>query len=317
MASWSAAGWALTASPTRSTRSSAPICRCSSPAMRPCTPGTAPTWVCWRRWRRFISRPGCRRSFKGWAGRSPGCIRQAAREPHCPDGVLDADYFIAVARSLVTGTNNYGSLGQSTRVLATLTAISNLQPARVSPLRQQSLGGLLPIPGARSLRNLPRLQRYFRAMMWCGIIDFRFTGSTNDNSLRELSGAVAMHFLLKNSSQFNDWKQMDDVVQMFVGLPDSLNFAQLSDLMSAAGIMSPANLPEPGGIAESADPTDVRPIRRAEHPERLFLLAADPPADQAPALVYRAGAAVRAGCLGHGPLRVRQDYLGRGWHSRL
>src|ERR1039457_3972708 len=72
----------------------------------------------------------------------------------------------------------------------------------------------------------------FRSMTWCGQIDFRFTGptidfcSTNDNSLRELSGAVAMHFLLENSGQFDNWKLMDDVVRMFVGVPDSLNFAQ-------------------------------------------------------------------------------------------
>jgi hypothetical protein len=93
-----------------------------------------------------------------------------------------------------------------------------------------------------------RLQRYFRAMMWCGQIDFRFTGSTNDNSLRELSGAVAMHLLLKNSGQFNNWKKIDDVVQLFVGVPDSLNFAQLSDLMTAAGIVSPASLPNPAAL---------------------------------------------------------------------
>jgi hypothetical protein len=93
-----------------------------------------------------------------------------------------------------------------------------------------------------------RLQRYFRAMMWCGLIDFRFTGSTNDNLIRELSGAVAMHLLLNNSGQFDNWKKIDDVVQMFVGLPDSLNFAQLSDLMAAANIQSPASLPNKASL---------------------------------------------------------------------
>src|SRR5204862_1820332 len=70
----------------------------------------------------------------------------------------------------------------------------------------------------------------------------------NDNSIRELSGAVAMHLLLKNSGQFNNWKKIDDVVQMFVGLPDSLNFAQLSDLMAAANIQSPASLPDKASL---------------------------------------------------------------------
>jgi hypothetical protein len=85
-------------------------------------------------------------------------------------------------------------------------------------------------------------------MMWCGLIDFRFTGSTNDNSLRELSGAVAMHLLMKNSGQFSNWQKIDSVVQMFVGLPDSMNFAQLSDLMTAANIQSPASLPSTASL---------------------------------------------------------------------
>jgi hypothetical protein len=86
-------------------------------------------------------------------------------------------------------------------------------------------------------------------MMWCGLIDFRFTGSTNDNPLRELSGAVAMHLLMKNSGQFANWQKIDGVVQMFVGLPDSMNFAQLSDLMTAANIQSPASLPDTTSLA--------------------------------------------------------------------
>jgi len=166
------------------------------------------------------------------------------------DGVLDADYFIAVGRSLLTGTNNYGSLGQSDRVLAALTAVTNLQPATCFKLfgdRRWVDFSQFQVRG--HYETSQRLQRYFRAMTWCGQIDFRFTGptidfcSTNDNSLRELSGAVAMHFLLEKSGQFDNWKLMDDVVRMFVGVPDSLNFAQLSDLMTAAGIASPAGLP--------------------------------------------------------------------------
>jgi hypothetical protein len=159
------------------------------------------------------------------------------------DGVLDADYFLAVARSLITGTNNYGSLGQNALVLNTIAAISNLQPDSISFFGTNRLVDFSQFQVRGHYETSLRLQRYFRAMMWCGLIDFRFTGSTNDNSLRELSGAVAMHLLLRDSGQFNNWKKIEDVVQMFVGLPDSLNFAQLSDLMTAASIQSPANLP--------------------------------------------------------------------------
>jgi hypothetical protein len=35
---------------------------------------------------------------------------------------------------------------------------------------------------------------------------------------------------------------------MFVGAPDSLNFAQLSDLLAAAAISSPTNLPNTAAL---------------------------------------------------------------------
>jgi len=169
-------------------------------------------------------------------------------------GVLDADYFIAVARSLITGTNNYGSLGQNARVLAALTAITNLQPACFNLFGTNRWVDFSQFQVRGHYETSQRLQRYFRAMTWCGQIDFRFTSSSpdncsiGDNSLRELAGAVAVHVLLRDSGQFNNWKRMDDVVQMFVGVPDSLNFAQLSDLMNAAGITSPLNLPNQAAL---------------------------------------------------------------------
>jgi hypothetical protein len=165
------------------------------------------------------------------------------------NGVQDADYYLAVARSLITGTNNYGSLGQNAQVLAALTAITNLQPATITLFGTNRLVDFSQFTVRGHYTTSVRLQRYFRAMMWCGLIDFRFTGSTNDNSLRELSGAVAMGLLLQNSGQFTNWQKIDGVVQMFVGVPDSLNFAQLSDLMAAGNISSPASLPTTASLA--------------------------------------------------------------------
>jgi hypothetical protein len=79
-------------------------------------------------------------------------------------------------------------------------------------------------------------------MMWCRLADFRITGSTTNNSLRELAGAVALSWLLERSGQYSNWMKFDRTVEMFVGLPDSLNFGQLGGLLDAAGIHSPTNL---------------------------------------------------------------------------
>ncbi len=185
--------------------------------------------------------------LQGMAGQVPGLYSQAVGTA-ISNGVVDADYFLAVGRSLVTGTNNYGSLGQNARVLAALTAITNLQPVEFNLFGWDRVVDFSQFTVRGHYETSRRLAQYFRAMMWCGLMDFRFTGSTNDNSLRELSGTVAMHFLLQNSGQFNNWKQMDEVVQMFVGVPDTLNFAQLSDLMTAAGVVSPASLPNQAAL---------------------------------------------------------------------
>jgi hypothetical protein len=107
-----------------------------------------------------------------------------------------------------------------------LTAITNLQPAKVTLFGTNRLVDFSQFQVRGHYDTSTRLQRYFRAMMWCGTIDFRFTGSTGDNSLRELSGSVAMHLLLKNSGQFANWQKIENALQVFVGVPDSLTFAQ-------------------------------------------------------------------------------------------
>jgi len=183
----------------------------------------------------------------GMAGQVPTLSSQAAGTA-LANGVQDVDYFLAVARSLVTGTNNDGSFGQSAQVVATLTAISNLQPAIVTLFGTNRIVDFSQFQVRGHYQTSQRLQNYFRAMMWCGLIDFRFTGSTNDNSLRELSGIAVMHLLMRNSYQFPNWQKIDSVVQMFVGLPDSLNFAQLSDVMNAANVQAPASLPNTAAL---------------------------------------------------------------------
>lgn len=179
--------------------------------------------------------------LQGMAGQVSALNGQVVSTP-LANGVRDADYFIAVARSLLTGTNYYGSLGQNAQVLSTLNAIANLQPATVTLFGTNRQVDFSQFQVRGHYATSQRLSKYFRAMMWCGLIDFRFTGATNDNSIRELAGAVAMHFLLANSGKFAEWQRIDNVVQMFVGPPDSLNFAQLKDLMTAAGISSPTTI---------------------------------------------------------------------------
>ena len=66
--------------------------------------------------------------------------------------------------------------------------------------------------------------------------------------MRELSGAVALELLLRNSGGFSNWLQFNRTLEMLVGTPDSLTFAQLNGLLVAAGINSPADLPNQAAL---------------------------------------------------------------------
>jgi hypothetical protein len=164
------------------------------------------------------------------------------------NGVLDADYFLAVAQSLVSGVNSYGSLGQTARVNAALNAINNLQPLSFNLYGENRALDFSQFTIRGHYANSTTLQQYFRAMTWCALADFRYAGFATGaapggtNTLRELSGAVALDLLLRNSGSFTNWFQFNRTLEMLVGTPDSLTFAQLDGLLTAGGINSIANL---------------------------------------------------------------------------
>jgi hypothetical protein len=182
----------------------------------------------------------------------PALSTQAAGTP-MTDGLIDADYFLAVGRSLISGVNNYGFFGQTARVNSTLTAINSLQAAQFNLFGQMRDVDFSQFTVRGHYANSTLLTRYFRAMMWCSLADFRYAGFANGatpgtNTLRELSGAVALELLLRNSGGFSNWFEFNRTLEMFVGTPDSLNFAQLNRLLVAAGINSPADLPNQAAL---------------------------------------------------------------------
>lgn len=177
----------------------------------------------------------------------PTLWSQAAGSP-MTNGVLDADYFLAVARSLSTDVNNPGSLGQTARINSTITAINNKLPISFNLFGETRAVDFSQFTVRGHYANSSALTRYFRTMMWCSLADFRYAGysdgvTSGTNTLRELSGAVALELALRNSGLFSNWFQFNRTLEMFVGTPDSLTFAQLHDLLVTAGINSPANLP--------------------------------------------------------------------------
>ena len=188
------------------------------------------------------------------AAQVPALWAQSAGTP-MTNGVLDADYFLAVARSLVSGANDYGALGQTARVTTTLNAINSLQPTWINLYGEDRLVDFSQFQVRGHYETRTALTRYFRAMMWCGLADFRYAGSSSgvgsgnaSNTLRELSGAVTLELALRNSGSFSNWLEFNRTLELFVGTPDSLNFAQLRELLLTAGISSPADLPDTAAL---------------------------------------------------------------------
>lgn len=152
--------------------------------------------------------------------------------------ILDADYFIAVARSLLIGTSVATAFNQTERVAATLKAVEDLALQDFLLFGRDRTMDFSQFKVRGHYEHSPQLQQYFRAMMWCGTVDLRIAGDPGEASLRELGGAIVLYTALKQAQKFEQWHQLDDVIQTFVGKTDSMTFAQLGELLEAAEIHS-------------------------------------------------------------------------------
>ena len=167
------------------------------------------------------------------------------------NSIIDADYFLTVARSLWFGQQMPSQLpvaGQGQAVTTTLTAISNLTLVEDFPIFGSVRSGVdfsqFTVRG--HYNNWYRLQRYFQTLMWCGFINLRLVTypPNQEDDLRELGTVVVLDYLLNRSGQFTNWSAFDQVSRAFVGRTDSMTFAQLDQLLAAANIHSPADLPD-------------------------------------------------------------------------
>ncbi len=167
------------------------------------------------------------------------------------DGVLgeslsDADYFLAVARSLLKGEAVKTQLDRDERVSKTLKACDGLQLQTIPLFGRGRVMDFSQFKVRGHYENSELLKRYFKAMMWCGRTDMRVAGGKDENltssSPREMGGAVVLNDLLKRAKKFEQWQQFDRLIQTFVGRTDSMTFAQLDGVLTKGGIKSPADV---------------------------------------------------------------------------
>jgi hypothetical protein len=178
------------------------------------------------------------------------------------DGVLgssltDADYYLAVARSLLAGQQVKTQLDQEERVKKTVQTCDQLKLQEFQLFGRDRVVDFSQFKVRGHYENSELLRRYFKAMMWCGRIDLRVAGGKDENrtssSPRELGAAVVLNDLLKRAKKFEQWQQFDRLIQTFVGRTDSMTFAQLDGILAKGKIDSPEDVKDLGTLKKLQD----------------------------------------------------------------
>ncbi|HEU5076363.1 MAG TPA: DUF3160 domain-containing protein, partial [Polyangiaceae bacterium] len=186
--------------------------------------------------------PRVRRLLEAMRGRlaqdGSGLTEQAA---------ADADFYLTVAHSLISGTPSEPVAGASSRDIAEFLAHAEAADGE----QVKSMFGVdrrfdfSQFEPRGHYTDSVELERYFRAMMWLGRIDFRMIETTEDGSRvfrrRQLEAALAMRELM-DAAALEDWSGVDRTITAFVGEHDYMVVPELDQLLSDLGASDLAGL---------------------------------------------------------------------------
>ncbi len=156
------------------------------------------------------------------------------------ESVDDADYFLAVARSLIKGAEVPPVFVDAGTVSQTLAKIGQTQFEPFFELWGKSQ----PMDFSQFIvrghyTGTPRLQRYFRAFNWTALADFGVVDIHHGpQSLRELGTAVVLQRLVGLSGQGQRWQSVNQLLKLSVGRQNSMGIDELGAALTAIG--SPA-----------------------------------------------------------------------------
>jgi len=159
----------------------------------------------------------------------------------------DADFYLAVAASLLAGTQQPMVAGADPRevrkYLDLVASEEGMVPEilfgtdRIFDFSQFTVRG--------HYTDEPALRRYFQAMMWLGRIDFRLIETAGDGTQRfhrrQLEAALVLHELLDAGARAH-WDRIDRTVTAFTGVQDGLSLPEVDRLLSDLGAASLADV---------------------------------------------------------------------------
>lgn len=164
-----------------------------------------------------------------------------------PEARADADVFVEVALSLLTGQVSAPAAGGDAALIGDLVSGAEAHDgAKTIELfgvkRDVDFSQFKP---RGHYTDSPELERYFRSMMWLGRIDFRMLETQPDATQvfrrRQLEGALALRELMDEATSAR-WGRIDGAIQAFVGESDYMTLPELKSLLSDLGVSSPAEL---------------------------------------------------------------------------
>jgi hypothetical protein len=173
------------------------------------------------------------------------------------ESVKDADFFLAVARSLLADAHCGTRLDQGDRAARTVAAVRAEGAGKIDLFgRSRDVDFSLFRPRGH-YENDPRLRAYFRALVWCGYIDLRVAGGYDEtgvpSSARELGSAVVLLDLLRKAKKEEAWRRFDGCLQALVGRADCATFDDLARVAAKAKVKSPADLKNAADLRALAD----------------------------------------------------------------
>lgn len=159
----------------------------------------------------------------------------------------DADFYAAVALSLLDGAAVAPVAGASAGEIRSFVE----RAAAASGAEQTEIFGVARTIDFSQFKprghytDHPDLERYFRASMWLGRIDFRLIETQPDHTAvfhrRQLEGALALHALMGPRAR-QSWERVDRTIEAFVGESDNMRLPELDALLADLGVRDLADL---------------------------------------------------------------------------
>lgn len=152
----------------------------------------------------------------------------------------DLDLYLAVARSLLTGEDTAPVAGADVAaindVVSKATAADGLVELELfGDERSEDTSQFTP---RGHYADEVEMQRYFRAMMWLGRIDFRLIETQPDGSVEleraQVNAALLLRKLLSDVD-LDAWQKVDSALQAFIGKSDYMVLPEVDQLLADLG----------------------------------------------------------------------------------